>query len=221
MEEMKMSVKEICGLKDKLLCEVKNQLNQGISSVNTNELGAAIDMIKDLAEAEEKCYKACYYKMKIMSGMMEDDDEEMPMSGRMGYDNWRYSSGRFAPTGRGHRAGYVEGMNPWTGDGSRKMEDPWKNQEQGTSGTRGDYTGFDGRMGYTRPTRGDHYERYRNARMGYHESKDAASKEHMDAATRDYVVDMAETVKEMWKDADPAMRKELKNKFVALTSELN
>ena len=31
-------------------------------------------------------------------------------NGRMGYDNWRYSSGRFAPKGRGHYSGFT---NPY------------------------------------------------------------------------------------------------------------
>lgn len=33
--------------------------------MNTNEVGQIVDMIKDLSEAEEKCWKACYYKSVV------------------------------------------------------------------------------------------------------------------------------------------------------------
>ena len=66
-----------------------------------DEAGKVIDMIKDLAEAEEKGWKACYYKTII------DDMYSYDQNDRMGYDNWRYSSGRFAPKGKGHYSGFT------------------------------------------------------------------------------------------------------------------
>lgn len=217
MEELKMKSKKLCELKDQLVDIAAMEMAKGCLNVNTHEMGAVIDMIKDLAEAEEKCWKACYYK-KIVEAMEEEAEENE----RMGYDNWRYSSGRYAPKGRGHRSGYRPGeyIDPsMMAEGFG--ENPWKRSSKGTDMTQHDYMDANDRMGYSPSPRGEHYERYRNARMGYHETKDSAHKEHMDATAREYVVDMAEAVKEMWRDADPNMRKEIKNKFVALTSELN
>lgn len=249
MEEMKKKASEICELTNTLITAARDHLNCGIQGVNTHEMGEVVDMIKDLCEAEEKIYKSCYYKTVVEAMKEEEEREEMLAkmgmsdmhgeNGRMGYDHWRYSSGRFAPTGRGHRSGYVdpERIEGWMHE-EAFGDDPWakmgysdgRGRSGGSSSRGGDYgssnsgsnsMGSNGRMGYMGSERGHRYDRYHQARMGYHESKDAPHKEHMDAAAREYVVDIAETVKEMWRDADPAMRKEIKNKFVALTGEMN
>lgn len=236
MEELKMKAKEICELKDTIVSWAKEAANQGVQNVHANEMGAVTDMIKDLCEAEEKLAKACYYKSIVKA--MKDEEEEIERTGyrggRMGYDNWRYDSGRFAPKGRGHRSGYMPGedIDPWMmaeGFGDNPMHDMRGYSDGGRDGSSSygqnrshEMHGMhDGRMGYSGSERGHRYDRYAKARMGYHESKDAASKEHMDASAREYVVDIAESMKEIWKDADPAMRKEIKNKLVSLTSEMN
>ena len=234
MEYTKKSVEEFCELKDDLVRAAKEEISKGVQHVDTKEMGEVVDMIKDLAEAEEKCWKACYYKAIVKS--MHEEEEEMKRSGgRMGYDNWRYSSGRFAPTGHGHRSGFtpgdddyeemmmgegwMDGSSGYSRGGSRSGSS--NGQNGSSSGSRGGTMGSNGRMGYTGSGRGDHYDRYHQARMGYHESKDAASRQHMDAAARDYAMDRVEAMKEIWRDADPAMRKELKNKMTALCGELN
>lgn len=230
MEDTKNKVHEFCELKNKLICAAKEALSQGIQNVNTHEMGEVVDMIKDLAEAEEKCWKACYYKMMVED--MHRDNQEMEREGyrggRMGYDHWRTSSGRFAPKGTGH---YSAGYRPGEDIESWMMaegfgENPWHDMKSYSGGDRGGSSSHqnrspDGRMGFTGSDRGHRYDRWSKARMGYHESKDASSKERMDTTAREYVVDMAEAIKEVWKDADPPLRKEIKNKFVALTSEMN
>lgn len=231
MEDTKKIVDDVCNLKEDLVRAAQDEVAKGIQHVDTKEMGEVVDMIKDLAEAEEKCWKACYYKA-IVTAMHEEEEEMKRGGGRMGYDNWRYSSGRFAPTGHGHRSGFtpmddeyeermmaegwMEGSSGYSNGGSKSG-----GQNGSSSGSRGGSMGSNGRMGYSGHPRGDHYERYNQARMGYHESKDAASRQHMDAAARDYAVDMVDAMKEIWRDADPAMRKELKNKMTALCGELN
>lgn len=95
----------LIGAKDQLLEAFKAKLSEGIAAMDAEEAGEVVDMIKDLAEADKACWEACYYKSIVEA--MEKADEE---SERMGYDNWRYSSGRFAPTGRGTRSGYGDGL---------------------------------------------------------------------------------------------------------------
>lgn len=130
-EEMK-PLKEIC---EKLLSTIKHEFECGVENFDTNEMGEAIDMLKDVYDAKEKIAKACYYK-KIVEAMEkseeEDKEEEKYMlrrfkeeaggdeeQGRRFYDDWRYMrSGRFAPKGRGSydpsrgrsRRGYTEMM---------------------------------------------------------------------------------------------------------------
>lgn len=126
-----MHIKRIHEMEEKLteiaLCEI----NKGIECVNTAEMGAVIDMIKDLACAEKEAREA-----KEMEKEEEDEKKENEYflkmlkeecgeeeGERRFYDNYRYkSSGRFAPKGkgsympRGGRRGYEEPpyyhMNP-------------------------------------------------------------------------------------------------------------
>lgn len=118
-----MHIKRIHEMEEKLteiaLCEI----NKGIECVNTAEMGAVIDMIKDLACAEKEAREA-----KEMEKEEEDEKKENEYFLKMlkeeygeeegekrFYDNYRYkSSGRFAPKGkgsympRGGRRGYDE-----------------------------------------------------------------------------------------------------------------
>ena len=120
-----MHIKRIHEMEEKLteiaLCEI----NKGIECVNTAEMGAVIDMIKDLACAEKEAREA-----KEMEKEEEDEKKENEYflkmlkeeygeeeGERRFYDNYRYkSSGRFAPKGkgsyipRGGRRGYEEPM---------------------------------------------------------------------------------------------------------------
>lgn len=232
MEKMKAKAEALCCIKDSLITALRDQIDRGVQGIDTREAGEVVDMIKDLTEAEEKCWKACYYKC-IVESMHEEKEmmRKMPPEQRMGYDSWRYNSGRFAPTGRGHYdpAGYTpmeDGQIPaW----SEKMHDmdPWMSSSVGygdganRDGQNRSSSGTSDRYGYTPSMRGMRYDNYAKARRGYDERKDAQSKTHMDTTAKEYVVDMAESIREMWKDADPALRKEIKNHFVALTGEMN
>lgn len=120
-----MDLHSICEMKTKLVSWMQEEMMNGKQTFNVQEAGQVIDMIKDLAEAEEKCWKACYYKKKAQ-GM----DESHEMSKRMGYDNWRSSDGRFADKGTGSYYGFTP--THWA------ME-PWQNPSNGM------------RMGYSSP----------------------------------------------------------------------
>lgn len=86
-------LKELNELKHDLIEAAKAEMAKGIENVPTEEMGEVVDMIKDLASAEKDCMEAAYYE--TVTDAMTDGDE------RMGYDRWRYASGRFAPKGRG------------------------------------------------------------------------------------------------------------------------
>lgn len=184
------------------LCEVFNNLmrwveeNKDCSDVKT--MGEVIDMVKDVAEAEEKCWKACYYK-SIVEAM--DEAEEWDEDGRMGYDNWRYASGRYAPKGHGHKTGTRGGRMgyvPYYDDG----------------GDMNDHEMW-GR------THSDHpYDKWKTTRLGYQSDHDPAKKTQMDSAAKEHVLYVADTMKDIWADADPALRQELKTKLGNLMAEL-
>lgn len=245
MEETKNKVEQLGRIKEQLVCCVEQEMSKGLKMVDTHEMGAVIDMIKDLADAEEKCWKACYYKQIVEAMHDAEEEKELMMKlgmqgdehGRMGYDHWRYASGRFAPTGHGHySAGYTMPMmedsdedpwmmRPWDGSmgydgGSRGGSSNSGGQNGRSSSNSSGSSSGQSRMGYPISSRGHRYDAYNKARMGYHESKDAKSKEHMDSTAKEYLVDTVEGIREVWKDSDPAMRKEIKNNFAALMAEM-
>lgn len=93
-----------------------SELDKGIENVNVEEMSEAVDMIKDLCEAE---YRAVIVKsMKKADEEEEEYDKELlrslkaeygEESGRRFYDHYRYANGRFAPKGKGtYRRGYEE-----------------------------------------------------------------------------------------------------------------
>lgn len=144
MHELEQKLRPIAEMKEKLTEWCKCELDKGKEQVDTKEMGEVIDMIKDLAEAEEKCVKGAYYKT-VVRAMAEEEQ----MSGRMGYDNWRTDSGRFANKGTGNyrpaqsgRRGY-DGMYPV--DPDMMAEGDWRPEW-------GPY--MDGMMGYNGGGRG-------------------------------------------------------------------
>ena len=102
-------IDKICKMKDKLCEYAHQQMQQGLDRVDTREMGAVIDMIKDLAEAERSCMEADYYD-SVVEAMEEGGD-------RYGYDGG-VSRGRSgyrveSPDGEGGRMGYKNQYGNW------------------------------------------------------------------------------------------------------------
>lgn len=177
-------VNRLCDMKKTLTEWVEAEIAKGKESPEYcyQEVGATIDMIKDLADAEKNMMKMKYYEM-LICGMMTGD-EDMYELGRMGYDHWHYANGKFAPKGQGHRVAAPAGFMPWPYDmdPEHMMDKPWKNLI---------------------PTGGP---------MGYHDGSrdwkdmdEKTRKEHIAQAS----IGIVEDIEEMWDDADPETRKRL------------
>ena len=52
-------------MKKTLCCWVEGAISSGESNVNASELGAAVDMIKDIACAQKDIWESCYYKTVV------------------------------------------------------------------------------------------------------------------------------------------------------------
>lgn len=176
MKEMNMLSEKIANIKQTLISWLTSEVENGPKEFNVSAAGAVTDMIKDLAEAEEKCAKKCYYEM-LCCEMMEEDYEDP--SARSGYDNWRYSSGRYAPKGRGHRTGYT----PYVHEPRLDM---------------------DGRGGY--PKKDD-----MSYRSGYTN----------DGVMEERVMSTMDTMRDMWEDANPEVRKRMKSNLSKLMEEMS
>lgn len=168
---------------------INHELDKGIEKINTEELGEAVDMLKDLYEAKEKMVKSCYYK-QVMEAMEEHDfenEEEIMEEGRKGYrGRSRDSMGRFTSRGRGRR-GYEMPMMIYEEDWDeiermRDMDRPMGKMGYSGSGSMG---GSQGQPGSGSPSmsgrqssggamsnaRGYSESRYDRARRGYEETK--------------------------------------------------
>ena len=185
----------------------------------------------DEAEQEEKMYGRMGYRGRAANGrfvhragrgrsagympylhMMSDDMEDYGP-----YDDMPYPM-------TGYRMGYTDGRS---GD-SGNMGNRGGNSNSGNSGNSNSYGYGDGdgnsRYGYERmrqPSRyGESYDRYSDRRRHYHETKDAESKKQMDDSMKEYMADVMENMRDMWKDADPTLRQTMKADLTKMVQQL-
>ncbi len=230
MHEIMKAAKDIAKTEESLkdICEQKKKLVDLLVSckykLDSEEGGQIVDMIKDLAEAEEKCWKSAYYKVLIET-MAESseyrerrdyDDDNRPM----GYDNWRYESGRFAPKGRGHMSGYMPYLD-------NMMDYPMMMGYDGgrTNGRRNDMSGYNdrnmdtgrssnSRYGYT-------YDDYNEAKRHYTETRSEHDKNEMDMKGKEAVDNVVHVATDIWDNADPMFRKEMKAELSKMIGKMN
>lgn len=199
------------------------------------------DDLKDCMEIVKSaiCADKDYREVEAM-------DEEEKMYGRMGYRG-RAANGRFVHRpGRGRSAGYTpypylhmmeDGMDdydmydevPYPMTGYRMgYTDGNRGGNMGNSSSSGSYSGNYGggnsRSGYEgmrQPSRyGESYDRYSDRRRHYHETKDAESKKQMDESMKEYMADVMENMRDMWKDADPTLRQTMKADLTKMVQQL-
>lgn len=217
---MHKKMEDLTDIKNKLIQWTKSEIDKDGAPSSLEEIkvmGEVVDMVKDIAEAEEKCWKACYYK-EIVCAM---DDERGDMGGeRMGYNPRRYASGRYAPSGRGHM-GYVPGIpsDHMSGPYMRMMDDRYDGYTPSGEGNRSQ---SGSRMGYT----DDHtayspYERYKDARRHYTETRTPEDKRRMEQHADEHIHKATESIKDIWRDADPEMKARLKSQMTKLVNEMN
>lgn len=219
---------EICRIEEDLISALKTVVGCGIFSkdVEGKDLGGLVDMVKDMAETKRNCWEAKYYETvcRAMDEYEENDDG-------MGYNSNRYASGRYAPAGHGNKSGYGPAKHP----NFRMYQDGWDEMMDGmgyTPDRRMDQMSKDSRLmhpyGYDHESDGrmmhdpygNAYREYENARKHYTESKSMADKTHMDQKAMEHVNNSIVTLKEIWKSADPALRKDMKASLTSLVSEM-
>lgn len=212
LEDMKKSgsYDELCDLKKDLIMIFASELHtKGVDDLDTKDCAEVADMIKDLAEAEKACMEACYYETVIKT--MEKADEEEEQEGRMGYNAYRYANGRYAPKGRGTRRGYTPEMgmmNPYLYDPDFAEE-----MEKGRLGYQGEDPDDD-------PRQSREYNEYKRAKRHYSETKSPEDKRKMDEHAMKHVNQAMDSFREMWRDADPNMRKRMKADLTTLVGEM-
>ena len=211
-----MHIERIHKMVECLTEKTLSELDKGIENVNVEEMSEAVDMIKDLCEAE---YRAVIVKsMKKADEEEEEYDKELLRSlkteygeenGRRFYDHYRYANGRFAPKGKGtYRRGYEEPPYMHMYPEMEHMRDMDR-----------DY----GKMYYTEPMNESGYDR---AKRNYTETKEMhkantpEDKEHKMKSLDSYTKELASDITGMVADMSAEEKNLLRTKLSTLVSKI-
>lgn len=168
-----MHIKRMHEMQECLTEYAQNEFKKGIENVNTVEMAYAIDMIKDLAEAE---YRATITKSMDESKKEEEEYNKILLrelkeefgdeTGKRFYDHYRYADGRFAPKGHGtYQRGYSEPYYRMTPEMYRDMDKYTRDRMYFTE------TGIDGRGTGMHDTKMSE-SNYDRAKRNYTETKE-------------------------------------------------
>lgn len=222
-EEMESKMREISDTKERLMSEVHSKVAQGLKSCDVKEAGEIVDMIKDLAEAEEKCWKSCYYKTVIKA--MEEVGDEYWDEG-MGYTPHRSAStGRFTSRGGRGRMGYrpVPEEEDYI-HGYLNDPDEFRRRMMGYNPTMPMHSNRmigDGEMRRDEDRYGQAYRKFKDAKKYYTQTQSPEHREAMRSSANEHMADTMVTIRDMWASADPDLRKQMKANLSTLVGEMN
>lgn len=217
------------------LCTVMK--SRGLEQMDTKEVGEAVDIIKDFAEAKKYCMEALYYQ-KVTEAMLSYEEP------RYGYNNRRYSNGQYAPKGMGSygyngNTGmrmdpvYDEDWNIMGYDMNSRSGSSMTSSGRGRTGsdnmTTNNNSGYRDMHTQWIPAGGEDYDpRYGRSynefcknRKFYTATKSEEEKRQMDKHAEEHVQDIVVSVKDIWKDADPTLKKHMKEQMTKLLGEMN
>lgn len=212
-----MSHEKLKWMKDSLICVVENQLCN-LNEVDTEELGEAIDMIKDLEEAIYYCTvtEAMNHQGKEMKmEMKKGDHHQNPEDDRMYYSGGYPAM--YADSGRNRRADgtfYADGGQSHSSGGQNYMYADSGMANSGNGSSSRNY--YDGAM-YRDEREGRSY----NSRRMYMEAKEM----HRDKASQlreleKYMQELSQDITEMIADASTEEKQYLEKKITALASKI-
>lgn len=212
----KMTLEKICTLLDIMTDGLKSATNQGLNNLDTHEAGQVADIIKDLSEAknnltdaEKNEWESCYYASIVKA--MKDADERGDEEDRYGYIPREASR-------MGKRGMQRDRIKRWVRDPDT-FEDEMYERAGYTPGRkmsrddRSSDNSSDERYG--KP-----YREYIDSRRHYSESKSQADKDMMEMYANEHLMDVMGSVREIYKTADPDMRKRMKSDLTKLVGEM-
>lgn len=212
----KNTLEKICTLLDIMTDGLKSATNQGLNNLDTHEAGQVADIIKDLSEAkknltdaEKNEWESCYYASIVKA--MKDADERGDEEDRYGYIPREASR-------MGKRGMQRDRIKRWVRDPDT-FEDEMYERAGYTPGRkmsrddRSSDNSSDERYG--KP-----YREYIDSRRHYSESKSQADKDMMEMYANEHLMDVMGSVREIYKTADPDMRKRMKSDLTKLVGEM-
>lgn len=212
----KMTLEKICTLLDIMTDGLKSATNQGLNNLDTHEAGQVADIIKDLSEAkknltdaEKNEWESCYYASIVKA--MKDADERGDEEDRYGYIPREASR-------MGKRGMQRDRIKRWVRD-----PDTFEDEMYERAGyTPGRKMSRDDRSGDNSSDEryGKPYREYIDSRRHYSESKSQADKDMMEMYANEHLMDVMGSVREIYKTADPDMRKRMKSDLTKLVGEM-
>lgn len=212
----KMTLEKICTLLDIMTDGLKSATNQGLNNLDTHEAGQVADIIKDLSEAkknltdaEKNEWESCYYASIVKA--MKDADERGDEEDRYGYIPREASR-------MGKRGMQRDRIKRWARDPDT-FEDEMYERAGYTPGRkmsrddRSSDNSSDERYG--KP-----YRDYIDSRRHYTETKSQADKDMMEMHANEHLMDVMNTIREIYKGADPDQRKRMKSDLTKLVGEM-
>lgn len=213
----------MCELKDKLISVVEMEMHSGLENVDANELGEVVDMIKDLAEAKKYCCEAEYYE-NVNKAMTQKEhgqynpEEEMSEEMRYGYN-----------TNRGNFHNYEYPINQRMGYHPYVDQKPYiqeyltnPNFEHEMMNRMGYGNSNSGSRGNDDMSRyGRAYNAYQQSRRYYTQTNSQEDKDKMEHHAQEHMADTVATIREIWKNAEPELRKRMKTDMKKLLEEMN
>lgn len=217
IEKTEAELQSIKRMKERLIEMCNAEVNKGCEAIDSKELGEVIDMIKDLAEADKACWSALYYK-KVVEAMEKSEEEEETMQ-KMGYrmgmtsSGMRYSQGSNSSNGN---QGYNPNRSMTTGRYTSGYGDGRMGMTMGDESQMPYIMAYtDEMMGYTPSGMGNRSQS--GSRMGYWGDR-MGYEEQMTPHER--LNRTIETMRKMWNDADPEMKKKMKADLQNLINDL-
>jgi len=184
-------------LKKTLISELSNYMSGDLSCVDTHEAGEIVDIIKDLAEIQKECAEKIYYET-VTEAMEQSKYEDI-----LGYTP-SATSGRMTPRPmsamRTPGASYEQSM---VGD---YMRDSYGDFSRGENSGNNRY--------------GQAYKDYMQAKRFYSETHSERDREMMQTQADQHISDMIISVKDIWRNADPEHKKQIKADLKAFVDQL-
>ena len=185
-------------MKDKLIEAVEKQINECLSETSTEELGDAIDMIKDLDEAIYYCTASQAMEdthKREMWDYYSGIEKQPKQLAYPSYDGMYYSDGG--------RSGGQSGKGSYTG-GTAYFHEPIDRYGRGMVDK---YTGWEGRSEGRR-------KMYMEGKQMHHDK--TKQMQELDA----YVRELGQDLTDMIEDASPEEKQLLQQKLSALASKI-
>ena len=204
--------KRLMAMKEQLAACVEYQLSH-IDEVDCEELGEAIDMLKDL---EEALYFCTITEAMNKQGNGNEMEYEYKKNGHSrienGHDNWSYYGGNYPMM-------YNDGGNGWSGSGSNGRSSGSNNN----SSTPSYPTGNGSRGYYSEPMMYERDEREgrspQNRRM-YMEAKTSKDKATQLRELEKYIQELSNDIMDMIQDASTEEKQYLEKKIATLASKI-